>query len=246
MGNFQGSVLGTLLTLLGWDGSAFQNILVDSDGHLQVDALTAQLITGFATETTLDAVMDRIGALTAPASGSTNKLLTDMLTALQLIDDLRGALDSVNTDELVVNVDESVLPTDAATETSLQGIEDQIPDQLLGYVDVWRDTKAIANASTGTNTIQSDAVPSGKLLILSSSLAVNQDSVCNSIVITVQGGDSTIAIARDASPAADQGVSFSGYIVLEYPEYLLATFTACTLNDNLYFQSGGHLVTAPT
>lgn len=82
MPNFQGSVLGRLVTLLGWDGSAFQNVKVDSDGHPQVDALTAQLITGFATETTLGLVKDRLGALTSPASGSANKLLTDILASL--------------------------------------------------------------------------------------------------------------------------------------------------------------------
>lgn len=42
-------------------------------------------------------------------------VLADILTALQLIDDLRNALDSVGTDELDVNVEASVLPTGAAT-----------------------------------------------------------------------------------------------------------------------------------
>lgn len=58
-------------------------------------------------------------------------VLADILTALQLIDDLRNALDSVDTDELVVNVDQSVLPTGAATAahqatmiTALQLIDD--------------------------------------------------------------------------------------------------------------------------
>lgn len=59
----------------------------DAAGHLQVDVLTSGL----------------------PAGSATAAHQVTMITALQLIDDLRGALDSVDTDELVVNVDETVL-----------------------------------------------------------------------------------------------------------------------------------------
>lgn len=71
--------------------SAWVKLLADDDSYLKVAEQSA--ITGFATSANQDTI----------------------ITALQLIDDLRGALDSVDTDELVVNVDESALPTGAAT-----------------------------------------------------------------------------------------------------------------------------------
>lgn len=65
------------------DGSNWYAALIDSAGHLQIDVVTSALPTDAAKETKQDT----------------------MITALQLIDDLRNALDSVGTDELDVNVE---------------------------------------------------------------------------------------------------------------------------------------------
>lgn len=75
-------------------------VLVDTDGHIQLDVLSNALPTGAAT-----------------AANQTTEI-----TALQLIDDLRAALGSVNTDDLQVDVKTSALPTDAATQTTLAAI----------------------------------------------------------------------------------------------------------------------------
>ena len=64
------------------DGVTYRVPLIDSDGHLQVDVVSAALATDAAT--------------------ATNQ--ATMITALQLIDDLRAALDAVRTDRLNVNV----------------------------------------------------------------------------------------------------------------------------------------------
>ncbi len=64
------------------DGVTYRAPIVDSDGHLQVDVL--------------------VNVLPADAATATNQ--ATMITALQLIDDLRGALDAVRTDRLNVNV----------------------------------------------------------------------------------------------------------------------------------------------
>ncbi len=244
MPTFQGSVLGALLTLLGWDGADFRNVKVDSSGHLQVDVLANVLGGDQATETTLGTVKDRLGALTTPAAGSTNKLLTDSLTALQLVDDLRGALDSVDTDELVVNVDESALPSGAATEASVQGIEDAVPDQLLGYSNTYRETVSDLSADAGANTLQSSAVPSGKLHIITAITAFDVYNGVTSIDLSVRGIGSSVTVARDAPVAADQSVAYSGYLVMRYPEFIAATFAGVTAADRIYLQIAGHVVTA--
>jgi len=95
--------------VLGWDGTAFRVFAVDASGHVQLDVLSAALPTGAAT--------------------SANQ--ATMITALQLIDDLRNALGSVNTDDLQVDVKTSALPSGAATAanqttmiTALQLIDD--------------------------------------------------------------------------------------------------------------------------
>ena len=95
--------------ILGWDGTAWRVMAVDPSGHVQVDVLSAAL----------------------PAGAATAANQATMITALQLIDDLRNALDSVGADELDVNVEASVLPAGAATAanqatqiTALQLIDD--------------------------------------------------------------------------------------------------------------------------
>ena len=64
------------------NGVTYRPPIIDSDGHLQVDVLTSALPSGAATSARQDT----------------------MITALQLIDDLRAALDAVQTDRLNVNV----------------------------------------------------------------------------------------------------------------------------------------------
>jgi len=70
----------------GWDGTDWRALTVDAVGNLQVDVAASALPAGAATAAKQDT----------------------MITALQVIDDLRGALDSVGTDELNVNIETSV------------------------------------------------------------------------------------------------------------------------------------------
>lgn len=92
---------------VGWDGTDFRILKVDAAHHVQADVLS--------------------NALPAGAATAANQLTE--ITALQLIDDLRAALHSVNTDELQVNVEDSVLPTGAATETTLAEVSARIGDE---------------------------------------------------------------------------------------------------------------------
>ncbi|MCK4722492.1 MAG: hypothetical protein KAT75_04270 [Dehalococcoidia bacterium] len=68
--------------IYAWTGAEWVKILIDAAGHLQVDVLTSAL----------------------PAGGATAAHQVTMITALQLIDDLRNALGSVNTDDLQVDI----------------------------------------------------------------------------------------------------------------------------------------------
>ena len=101
--------VGDRAALYLWSGSAWVKARSDADGHFQIDVLSSALPTGAAT--------------------AANQLTE--ITALQLIDDLRNALGSVNTDDLQVDVKTSALPTGAATAanqstmiTALQLIDD--------------------------------------------------------------------------------------------------------------------------
>lgn len=151
MTKFAGEVLGRLLTLLGYDGTEFRNITVGTDGHVHVDVKVSVLPTGAATQTTLAWIRTLLGELSGPTGGSVNQQLGAAVTALQLIDNLVGALGSVNTDDLQVDVKTSSLPTGAATQTTLAGIQ-----ALIG---------ALSNPDAGTmNRHLTDAVTALELI----------------------------------------------------------------------------------
>lgn len=239
MANFQGQTIGALLTLLGWDGTAFRNLKTDSDGHLQIDALSTALPTDAATETSLAKVV----------------------TAIELIDDLRAALDSVGTDELnahvakkagawttlaldtfsrlSVSVDGSVLPTGAATETSLQGIEDNIPDQLIGYVDTYDERALIADAAAGSNTITGSVVPASELWVVTCISMFNTHNAVTGAVLYRTDGTTVRNLTRVGALAVDISVDWVGRLILKEGESIKGILLGCTLNDTLYMDVQG-------
>ena len=261
MGNFQGSVLGALLTLLGWDGTDFQNVKVDGSGHLQVDVLSNVLGGDQATETTLALVKDRLGALTTPAAGSTNKLLTDSLTELQLIKSLRNALHTVDLDmlvgyvakdiggwkeleidtggRLVVAVTKTLLPTNAATEESLQGIEDNIPDQLLGFTDTYVEAIVDLSAATGHNQLDSTSVPANELwTITSASMSDTVNNITSGYIAIVSGG-TVVTLVRGMALLEGVGRDWTGRVILKEDDFIAAVFEGVTLNDDISLQLAG-------
>lgn len=124
------------------DGVTYRVPLIDSDGHLQVDVLTSTL----------------------PAGAATSANQAAMITALQLIDDLRTALASVAADQLRTDVISSALPAGAATSarqdtmiTALQLIDDLrgALDAVQGdrlNVNVYRDGASEVKSINATTT----------------------------------------------------------------------------------------------
>ena len=99
---------GERVLLYGADGTVLRKVVVDSSGHLQVDALSSALPSGAATEAKQDT----------------------QITALQLIDDLRNDLAAVATDKLRTSVIDSALPSGAATEATLSTINTNLISEL--------------------------------------------------------------------------------------------------------------------
>ena len=134
MPDIKAEIAGAILTALGYDGTDFRNLKTDTDGHLQVDALSSALPSGAATA----------------ANQST------MITALQLIDDLRNALDTVGTDALLVQVTSSSLPTGAATEDK----QDDIVTLITSLGDL-KDALATIGADELRVNVITSALPTG-------------------------------------------------------------------------------------
>lgn len=242
MGNFQGSSLGRLLTLLGFDGTAFRNITVDADGHLQVDALTAQLITGFATETTLDLLSDRIGAIVSPVGNTANWSLQALVEQMEDLLDLRGALDSVDTDELVVNVDESVLPAGAATEASVQGIEDQVKNTLINMDSGYREYSfTVPTGSPHTELFT--AVPADHVLHVTNLSLYNDTTLMAKVAAGIKVGAISRMFWHSNTIEKWYPTSWNGHLWLNAGEQIYFYAVGTVNGDTMRWLLHGHLIT---
>lgn len=201
-------------------------VLGDADGHLKVDVVTSGLPTGGATEAKQDI----------------------MITALQLIDDLRSALNSVGTDELDVVIDgqsadveiTQTAPADlVVAQHQYDGSAWRKSNLLLGYNDRWSERDSDLNASAGANYLTTATVPSGYVYILQLARALNNTSATTKIRIYVSDGTLTPMIRVEATPAAKEEVLWEGQVVLKEGDSVGASFDGCTAGDDLYLDIWG-------
>lgn len=196
MATFDGKTLGTLLTLLGYDGSDFQNILVDSAGRVQADVVTAALATGAATATNQTALQALIGALTSPAAGSVNQQLGELATLITGLSALLNALTSVAADALQVNVASSALPTGATTFTQ----QTQIVQGLVLLADLRGALNSIYTDYLNVSVLGS-ALPTG------AATAANQEEIIALVETNIHvAGTSVHKVTFNSSASAGDNV----------------------------------------
>lgn len=213
--------------LWGWVTDQWKKLIADAAGHLQVDVLESGLPTG--------------------ASTSANQ--TTMITALQLIDDLRGALDSVATDELLTvfhsqDVDVEVKQTTPADLTP--GIEGwdgsawhKLP-LLWGYSSIYNESKQDLEAASPNDTLVTTGVAAGHLHVLEVVSAFNNTSLSTSILLAVTSGGISATFLPTYSPAAGYRCVWVGKLVLAEGDTITAFFNGVTAGDDLYMRLHGY------
>jgi len=148
--------------LWAWDSanSKWVKILVDSNGRLSIDVNSTALPTGASTSAKQDT----------------------MITALELIDDLRGALGSVDTDDLKVDVKDIV-----DGEIKNYGY-DGSAWQRLGLVFSYNDRVYESSSLSGQsgNIIKNTtAVPSGEIYIIQNMYMYHNDATSRDCYIRI-------------------------------------------------------------
>ena len=232
-------IVGRLATLLGYDGTAFRNVRVDSSGHLQTDTLSSALPAGAAIASKQD----------------------DIRQALEVIDNLVGALYSVNTDALMVKVESSDLPNGAATEAKqtsaitileliqeLRGALDSIDTDMLVVRQVKKVTRFSGRlsisaqggaAAGGTFAIAIPAPGVGYWWLVTAIGAVNLTSG-NSVVQLGKVVSANVYWFGGQAPSVQfEVVQWSGEVLLTGTDIIRAQFRGCTAGDNVeLFVSG--------
>jgi len=208
------------------DGADWIAALIDGDGHLQVDIISSALAADAATETTLAEVSARIGDESSPASGTTNKLLTDALTALQKIDDLQNALASVASDLLRVEAEDG--------------------DKIWSFESVVAKVKTgVADAST--YSLDSDAVPSGKVWVITNIDVRNLGGDIATRLVLYVVHDAAVIALKDvyASTAQYQHRSWSGHAYLDAEDFIRCTFVGVASSETVEINIVGYQMNAP-
>ena len=186
-------------SVLGWDGTDFCVLRVDATGHLQVDALTTAL----------------------PAGAATAAHQITQITALQLIDDLRNALQSVGTDRLQVRGE----------------------DQLFSLAGVLSSTRGVV-ISGANGYVDSTPIPANRYGVITNVMA--QDATTATVFHLYRnrhdGADVDFAIQYQAF-GIGQSSQWHGHVFLDAGDVVRVYFGNALAGDNCSVNITGYLMT---
>lgn len=113
-------------------------------------------------------------------------------------------------------------------------------NQLLSYRDTVNISVTIADATAGTNTLLSTAVPAGEVHVITAVIAWNDTSASTLARLKkdVAGGNYWIDVV--IAPARYYPLKFQGTLVMKEADKLGATIYGCTLHDVLYMTGVGY------
>jgi len=196
------SVGGNPILVYYYDGSDWRPALLDTDGHLQIDVLST--------------VMD------AAAATAANQAL--ILAQLQLIEDMRDALQSVNTDRLLV-----------------RGM-----DQLHSYKGSL--CSQVATTLVGASGyIDTASPPAGEAWLVTNIRAADTSNPTTRHLYAVRRGTSDYWFHEQLQAFATGAASiFHGFVWVEPSDTIRCFFAGGSSGDNCTADLTGHRITLET
>lgn len=185
----------------GDTGSGDVEMHVDAQGDVQVDVLTSAL----------------------PAGAATSAKQDTMITSLQLIDDLRAALASVNSDSLVVRA------------------TDSLGNHLDGYYADISEGGTDTNAAGGANSKNLTTVPAGYAYVYTSLVMWNANNTTTQDARVIGGAATTYAM-RVTNAVANQSVTYQGKIIVPAGYNLRFVWGNCTAGDDIIWSASGYSI----
>ena len=211
--------MGSLSKIWGWDSvnSVWVKLLVDSNGKVQVDTKSSAL----------------------PIGASTSANQTIMITALQLIDDLRNALGSVNTDDLQVDV-KDIVDGEIKNYGDVNGSWKKQP-LIFGYTDTYYE-KITADSAGTSLLILGTAVASGYIHIVRNCGIRNQDGdMASGGALYVSDGTTNYIIQQSISSFAQWfGMFWNGKVVLKQGYYIVGEALGIASGETIELTISGY------
>ena len=184
-----------------------------------------------------------------PTDAATATNQTTMITALQLIDDLRNALVDVGLDELRTYfigqaADVEVKQQEPADLTpgihGWDGSDWKKLPMVWGYSDRYHEQVSELNAVVN-DTLDTTPVPAGYIHVVTSLSAFNATNAFSRLQVITLTGTSTGPHSIDqTNPTAGTAYNWSGSLVLKEDDYIRAHFDGNTANDDLYLRVWGY------
>jgi len=186
--------------VLGWDGTAYRALTVDANGHIQADVLTSAL----------------------PAGAATAAHQLTMITALQLIDDLRNALQSVATDRVKVRGENQLF--------SFKGVLVDYVWDIISGVDGYRE---------------SNVVPAGEVWVVTTICGSEVVRPTTAMLFGVNhDGGFYMAGIETRAIGTDEHVCWSGHMYLDAADYVRVYFIGGQAGDGTRVYVTGYRMTA--
>lgn len=148
-------------------------------------------------------------------------LLTECRDSLALIDDLVGALRSVDTDKLIVRAE----------------------DQLFSYKDRYFEHVESLLVAAGNHTLTASSPPAGEIWAITNAYAYNDVSAITWIENWLHDGAAAYRLSNILSPAIREPAHWTGLALIKPGDSIRARFTGCVLNDNIYLNIAGYKMT---
>ena len=182
-----------------WNGTAWQWALVDAAGHLQLDVVTSGL----------------------PAGAATAAAQALALAQLQLIEDMRDALQSVATDRLIVRGE----------------------DQLFSYKGTLHEFRAAA-ISGADGYVDSQPAPAGEIWVVTNIVARDRTTATteHEHQLFHDGGEVRFGHVL-AAMAADIFSYWSGWIWLDPSDTIRVYFLGGLAGDTCHVHLTGYIMT---
>ncbi len=116
-------------------------------------------------------------------------------------------------------------------------------DQLVSIQDAIVGHAEDLTAAAGDNYLGPGAVGAGVYWVITSLTGRDSTNICGYIrFLVIRAGDFLYLKSGDHTDV-DLTIDWQGWIVLEEGDALTAMFTGVTLNDNIYFDWFGHVIT---
>lgn len=109
-----------------------------------------------------------------------------------------------------------------------------------GYADRWSEQVIELNASAGTNSLLTTAVPAGYVYILQAASVRDVNTAATREAIMAFNGSVAYWLMVKDTATVNMPYMWQGEIVLKAGDQVRGYFEGCALNDDLYLQCWGY------